>query len=317
MPIPFPEQPEPPRRPVEFDAPDAGMPDHALGRSSVAPLIDPHWAELSRLVGRAETNRAEMSRLQAERAELCAEALDLVAMRVAQRQAARPSREIGDTIPLREVMAELAAALRVGERTVSTWLGDGSALVTTYPTTLDALREGRIDERHASAIIDGGGALNPEHREEYERLVLEVAERDTAPATRQFARVVAARLQPETVDESHRRALAERRVRMFDLDDGLSRLLLDGATAVIHGIFDRLTSMGIARGISTSRARMRTRRPTSRMSRARPTRPTNPRNPMGGRSTSVVPTSCATCFSRGARRWPATPACPPSARRCR
>ena len=86
------------------------------------------------------------------------EALDLVAMRVAQRQAARPNREIGDTIPLREVMAELAAALRVGERTVSTWLGDGSALVTTYPTTLDALREGRIDERHASAIIDGGRA---------------------------------------------------------------------------------------------------------------------------------------------------------------
>ncbi|WP_315551034.1 DUF222 domain-containing protein [Microbacterium aurum] len=248
MPIPFPEQPEPPRRPVEFDAPDAGMPDHALGRSSVAPLIDPHWAELSRLLGRAETNRAEMSRLQAERAELCAEALDLVAMRVAQRQAARPNREIGDTIPLREVMAELAAALRVGERTVSTWLGDGSALVTTYPTTLDALREGRIDERHASAIIDGGRALDPEHREEYERLVLEVAERDTAPATRHFARVVVARLQPETVDESHRRALAERRVRMFDLDDGLSRLLLDGATAVIHGIFDRLTSMGIAQG---------------------------------------------------------------------
>mgnify|MGYP006999194100 CR=1 FL=1 len=105
MPIPFPEQPEPPRRPVEFDAPDAGMPDHALGRSSVAPLIDPHWAELSRLVGRAETNRAEMARLQAERAELCAEALDLVAMRVAQRQAARPNREIGDTIPLREVIA--------------------------------------------------------------------------------------------------------------------------------------------------------------------------------------------------------------------
>jgi len=248
MPIPLPEPPEPPRRPVEFDAPDAGTQGDAAADPVGAPLVDPHWAELARLVERAEANRAEMSRLQAERAQLCAEALDLVAMRVAQRQAARPNREIGDTIPLREVIAELAAALRVSERTVSTWLGDGNALVTTYPATLDALREGRIDERHASAIIDGARALSPEHREEYERLVLEVAERDTAPATRQHARIMAARLQPETIDESRRRALAERRVRMFDLDDGLSRLLLDGATAVIHGIYDRLTSMGIAQG---------------------------------------------------------------------
>lgn len=223
-----------PRRRVEFTA-----------ASDATPLVDPHWAELAALTRRAEANRAAMSRLQAERAEICAAALDLVARRVAQRDAAHPGRQVGDTIPLREVMAELAAALRVGERTISNWLGDGAALVSTYRATLDALRDGRIDERHASAIIDGGAALSEDNRTEYEQLIVPIAENETAPATRQLARAIAAKLQPDSVDESHRRALAERCVRVFDLDDGLSRLLLDGPTAIVRGIFERLTAMGI------------------------------------------------------------------------
>ncbi|MGO8608678.1 hypothetical protein ACC848_37530, partial [Rhizobium johnstonii] len=145
--------------------------------------------------------------LLAERADFCADALDLVASRVAQRDAARPGREIGDTIPLREVTAELSAALRVGERTISTWLGDGAALVGTYTSTLAALRAGQIDDRHASAIIDGGAPLKPSIRDEYERLILPIAEAESAPATRQFARIIAARLQPDIAEQAHSRAL--------------------------------------------------------------------------------------------------------------
>lgn len=238
-----PQNPQPPRRRVEF----SGADDCASGSSAAS--VDPHWVALSAVVSRAEANRAEMSRLQAERAEICADALDLVADRVAQREAARAGGRgdgsLGDTIPLREVMAELSAALHVGERTISTWLGDGAALVGTYPTTLQALREGRIDERHASAIIDAGLPLHPDTRSEYEDLILPVAETDTAPGTRVAARIIAARLQPDIVDENQRRALANRRVRTFDLDDGLTRLLLDGPTVLIHGIYDRLTRMGI------------------------------------------------------------------------
>ncbi|WP_282836821.1 HNH endonuclease signature motif containing protein [Microbacterium flavum] len=209
---------------------------------------EPHWAELPDLVSRAEDDRAAMARLQAERAEVCAEALDLVALRVAQRDAAHPGREIGDTIPLREVLAELSTALRVGERTVSSWLGDGAALVGTYPATLAALRDGRIDERHASALIDGGLALDHALRAEYEERVLAIAATETAAATREYARVVAARLQPAIVAQARERALDDRRVRAFDLDDGLARLLLDAPAVLVHGIFERLTSMGIAQG---------------------------------------------------------------------
>ncbi len=215
------------------------------------PRVDPHWADLSELVSRAEANRVEMCRLQADRVEICAHALELIALRVQQRAAARAAGGKGDgyrgdTIPLREVLAELSAALRVTERTVSSWLGDAAALVGSYPATYAALREGRIDDRHASAIIDAGLPLDRTHRAEYEAAVLPIAETDTAAGTRVMARIIAARLQPDIVEESQRRALAERRVRMFDLDDGLSRLLLDGPAALIHGIYDRIAHMATA-----------------------------------------------------------------------
>lgn len=235
-----------PRRGVRFDG-AAGAAGPVVTFAPAAPL-DPHWAELSSLVTRVGANRAEMSRLHAERAEMCAEALDLIARRVAQRQAAHPGREIGDSIPLREVLAELATALRVGERTVSGWLGDGAALVSTFRATLEALREGRIDERHASAIIDAGVPLGEDVRAEYERRALDVADTATAPELRDTARVIAARLQPSIVDEGHRDALAQRQVKAYGLRDGLSRLLLDAPAALVHGIFERVTDMADALG---------------------------------------------------------------------
>lgn len=238
-------EPQPdPSGPVEFcDASASGGMDP---RGIDPHCIDPHWAELSALVSRAEQNRIDMARLQAQRAELFAEALQLVALRVAQRRAAKGNREFGDTIPLREVIAELACALRVGERTIASWLGDGDALVRTYPATLEALREGRIDERHASAIIDGGMPLDDAHRGQYEELVLPLAETATAPELRESARVIAARLQPEMVEERQRAALAQRQVKTYGLEDGLSRLLLDGPDALIQAAFERLTDMARA-----------------------------------------------------------------------
>ncbi len=233
-----PPPPHGPHRPVSFSG-DEPEPHTTAD-------LDPHWRDLSLLVSRAEENRAEMARLHADRAELCAEALQLVALRTAQRHAARGGREIGDTIPLREVMAELACALRVGERTISIWLGDGAALVHNFPATLEALRAGRIDERHASAVIDAGTPLDDATRPHYEQLVLARADSATAPELREIARVIAAQLQPEIAEQRHREALAQRQVKTYPLYDGLSRLLLDAPAALVQGIFERVTDMALA-----------------------------------------------------------------------
>ncbi|MGB4777499.1 DUF222 domain-containing protein [Microbacterium sp.] len=209
---------------------------------------EPYYAALSALVTRAQQNRAEMSRLHAERAELCAEAVALVAERVAQRAAARAAGKkdnqgIGDDIPLREVIAELGAALRVSDQTLRIWLGDGSALVQNYPATLEALRSGEVDERHASAIIDGGSGVTADNRAEYERRALEAAAELTAPALRDTARVIAARLQPDLVASRQQAAHENRRVRTYSLEDGLARLQADGPAALVLAMFDRLTQL--------------------------------------------------------------------------
>lgn len=207
---------------------------------------DPHWVELATVVSRAEQIQSDLARLHAERAELCASALDLVADRVTQREAARMTHRgpVGDDIPLREVVAELGAALRVGDQTVRNWLGDGAALVHRYPATLDALRAGHIDERHASAIVDGGMPLtDAEACADYERLMLAAAETETAMSLRRIGRVVAGRMQPELVDERQRRAHEGRRVRIHDLDDGLARLIADLPAALGRAAYDRLTEL--------------------------------------------------------------------------
>lgn len=215
--------------------------------------VDPHWVEMGALVTRAERIRREAARLHAERARVCADALELVAERVAQRAAARIAHrgQLGDDIPLREVIAELGASMRVGDQTVRAWLSLGGALVHQYPTTLAALERGDIDERHASTIVDGGAAIVDDAlRAAYEEQVLHVAETETAARLRHIARAIAARLQPDLVDDRHRRAHERRRVRLYDLEDGLSRLVADLPAAFGHAIFDRVSDLAREEGTS-------------------------------------------------------------------
>ncbi|CAI9389409.1 HNH endonuclease signature motif containing protein [Microbacterium sp. T2.11-28] len=223
---------------------------HGVDPHGVDPHgVDPHWVELDAVVTRAEHIRREIARLHAERADLCAEALDLVAVRVEQRAAAGVEHRgaLGDDIPLREVVAELGAALRVGDRTVHGWLDSGSALVHRYPATLRALRAGAIDERHAAAILDAGAAVEDDGlRAEYERRVLEVAVAESAARVRAAARTIAARLQRDLVDDRQRRAHERRRVRLYDIEDGLTRLVADLPAALARAAFERVSDLAAA-----------------------------------------------------------------------
>lgn len=213
--------------------------------------VDPHWVELDAVVVRAERIRRDIARLHAERADLCAEALDLVADRVDQRAAAGVDHRgsLGDDIPLREVVAELGAALRVGDQTVHGWLGSGSTLVHRYPATLRALRDGAIDERHAAAILDAGAAIEDDDlRAEYERRILDVAAVESAARVRVAARTIAARLQSDLVDDRQHRAHERRRVRLYDIEDGLARLVADLPAALARAAYERVSDLAAALG---------------------------------------------------------------------
>lgn len=156
------------------------------------------------------------------------------------------SRSDGD-LPIREVAAEIGAALRVSDRTVQRQLEQARQLTDDFPATHDALTSGRISRAHVNVILDAGAHLTDSAvRAEYERIVLEVAERESASRVRPYARVVTERLLPRSVEERHQAAAKSRGVSVKDLDDGMSDLILTAPSTLVHGIHDRVTRIAAA-----------------------------------------------------------------------
>lgn len=150
-------------------------------------------------------------------------------------------------LPVREIAAEIGAALRVSDRTVQRQLDQARTLTERFPTTLDALTTGQISRAHVAVITEAGAHLDdPGLRAEYEQTVLDVARRESAARVRPFARLTAERLAPRSLQERHDTAAVERGVRVFDVDDGMSELQLVAPSTLVRGVHDRLTQMGMA-----------------------------------------------------------------------
>lgn len=209
-----------------------------------APTPIGSTTRLDTLVSDVLANRAALAELQAREAELLASAVDIVAAREAE---VRSRGRFGSDLPLREVSAELAAALRLSDRTVQGRIGEAHRLVTEFPATFEAWRQARISDRHATVIADAGATFTePDAREQYELLVLPIAETESAARLRVAAHALAAQIDPACARERQRLAEDDRCVGLFDLGDGMSRVFADLPAVRAHGIFDRLTQMAAA-----------------------------------------------------------------------
>ncbi|WP_375386565.1 DUF222 domain-containing protein [uncultured Microbacterium sp.] len=198
------------------------------------------WRELDALVDEVQRAKAAVAAAQAHEAELLARAVDLVEARTCERRS--KGVKFGNDLPLREVSAELGAAMRVDDRTVQRRIDDAHTLVTRFPATFAAWSEGRIDRQHATTIVDEGVILvDEEARREYEGLAVAVAEVETAGRMREIVRVIAARIDPEAAAARCKAALRGRDVRVVDLDDGMARLLADLPAPLAHAIMDRVS----------------------------------------------------------------------------
>ncbi|MGU3644642.1 DUF222 domain-containing protein [Microbacterium sp. C23T] len=203
---------------------------------------DATWGALDRVVTEVQATRAAIARLQAAEVRLLTDAAEIVRAREHSRRAA--GRKSPHDLPLREISAELGAAMRLSDRAVQARMSAASTLRESFGATFVALVEGRIDLAHASAIVDAGAVIaDAGMREQYERIVLDAAGFETPHRLRAIARVVAGRIDPDLAEELRRRAATQRRIRVVDLDDGMSRLLADLPAVLAHAIFDRLTRM--------------------------------------------------------------------------
>jgi hypothetical protein len=127
-------------------------------------------------------------------------------------------------ISFRSLRAEIAAALALPERTVESMLGIAEILVSSLPTTLDRLAEGRFSERHARVLAEVAAGLEKGVLAEFERRALDWADCLTVAKFDRKIRTLREMLQPSAATERHRAAVAEREVRTQPARDGMAYL---------------------------------------------------------------------------------------------
>lgn len=158
--------------------------------------------------------------------------------------------DFGD-LTTRTVAAEMAAALRVSDRTVQARMSEAVWRVERFPLVWAAQGAGRISAAHARSICDAAEHLqDAADRDAYSAEMVSFAESESPNRVSRYGRRVAERFQSRSVDERHKDAREKRSVWVKDVGDGMSRLGLLGPAALVHGAFERLTQM--AQGVQES-----------------------------------------------------------------
>lgn len=203
---------------------DVSSSERAMMRDLIASLVD---------------SEAQIGAIRARQAALytaIAEVIELQTRRLPD--AARRDRDM----PLRDAIAEIAAALRVTERTVQRRMSDGNTLLMRFTRTCAALSEGRISSVHAAAILEAGADIaDDEARARFEDSALDVAQIETVGRLRSVVREIAEDARPVGIAERHREARKARGVFVRDLPDDMAELVTVQPAVIVHGIHDRLT----------------------------------------------------------------------------
>ncbi|WP_353808357.1 DUF222 domain-containing protein [Agromyces sp. SYSU T00194] len=190
-------------------------------------------ASLDRLVA----IEAEIAALQAARARVLADLATHADERAAVTASAaehslRPEQRVRE-LERRSLVAEVACALRMPERSTERLVDEAESLVHDLPTTLDDLATGHISYRHAQRLVDHALSLPPRARPAFEAAALPLAARLTPARFDARARRLRERMHPDTIAERARRAAEDRTVSLEPARDGMAWLhaLLPAAPA--------------------------------------------------------------------------------------
>ena len=212
---------------------------------------DSQWPVLDALVERVVDQGRQIASAQAAEAKMLCEAVEVIVDRTAQlrREAQQAGRRYDSSadLPLREVSLELGMAMRMSDRTVQARVSEAFTLVKEFPRTLEAWSVGDIDAGHAWGISRVGILLtDADLRARYEELALAAAATESPARMTQAAKAIAATLCPEAFAELARAAADERMVRLYELPEGMARIIADLPAPLAHAVVDRLTEMARA-----------------------------------------------------------------------
>ena len=147
----------------------------------------------------------------------------------------------------RELVSELAAALRMPERSVENLIAESAALQQDFPATRAALQSGAITYRHATVLLDHAWSLPDEARADFERLALPFAERLTVAQFDRRARALRERMQPGSIAARTTKAAEERSIEFTPARDGMAWLSAHLPADQALAIYNRVTDL--ARGV--------------------------------------------------------------------
>ncbi|MGM9470441.1 DUF222 domain-containing protein [Pseudarthrobacter sp. YS3] len=150
------------------------------------------------------------------------------------------------------LVAEVACALTVGERTASTLLSESQALTTGLPLTLSALTAGSLSWQHARVMVDETTNLEPGAAKALEAHFLDPTVENPhrgCPAGelvvsrfRYKARIWRERHHPVSIEKRHARSVADRRLEYRPDRDGMAWLSAYLPADQAAGIWNRTTA---------------------------------------------------------------------------
>ncbi len=213
--------------------------DSAVAGNAV--LFGPGDEEAAAAIARTVVIRQQMGALQAQ------ELHEFATLAVWVRAGNTELYGCDPSIAHRSLVADLAAAHRVSDRTMGRRLADAERFVTDYPAAVAALEDGRIDLGHVRVIADHGLPIQDDTaRAVYEQVVLDKAADTTPGRLGRYAQRAAATRGEVTFQQRYDQAYKQRRVWVHDIGDGLSELGMTVPTVLAEGILDRLTQQAKA-----------------------------------------------------------------------
>ncbi|UUT34586.1 HNH endonuclease signature motif containing protein [Microbacterium elymi] len=145
---------------------------------------------------------------------------------------------------MREVYAEVAAALRLSEWQVARKVSQAWSLTHRFYETLCEASDGRIWPEHATLIAETGAVIEDDQvRRQYEAVALDMAGEMTPAQLRPALSGLVSRLDPEGTQQRVRDAVKRRRVTVRELEPGLARVTADLPTAQAVGAYNRVQQM--------------------------------------------------------------------------
>ncbi|WP_308797283.1 HNH endonuclease signature motif containing protein [Agromyces silvae] len=199
-------------------------------------------AELAALIDASVELRQALARLDAQRLVSIHEAIQFAVSRARSFVSSHLGRTGQYELARRAVIAELAVAWRVSERTMQRLASESYMLCTALPSTLAAMSEGEIDAAHVRVIVEAVSAVEGSS-DALARADAELASlaRGVTPAKlRHDAKRLLEQVQIETVVQRHERAFADRAVQLEPAPDGMAWLAVQMRATDALLVRDRL-----------------------------------------------------------------------------